>query len=31
MANNSTLGKAKVAKNDESYTQLADINKEMQA
>lgn len=31
MANNTTLGKAKNAKNDEFYTQLPDIEKEMQA
>lgn len=31
MANNSTLGKAKNAKNDEFYTQLPDIEQEMQA
>ncbi len=31
MANNRNLGTAKVAKNDEFYTQLPDIEKEMQA
>lgn len=31
MANNSNLGGAKAAKNDEFYTQLPDINSEMQA
>ena len=31
MANNSTLGNAKVAKKDEFYTRLADINIEIQA
>ena len=31
MAKNDNLGSAKKAKNDEFYTQLADINKEMQA
>jgi hypothetical protein len=31
MASNSTLGTAKVAKNDEFYTQLPDIEHEMQA
>lgn len=31
MANNSTLGNAKAAKNDEFYTQLPDIEQEMQA
>ena len=31
MASNSTLGTAKVAKNDEIYTQLPDIEHEMQA
>lgn len=31
MAKNSNLGNAKVAKNDEFYTQYADIEKEMQA
>ena len=31
MANNSTLGKAKIAKKDEFYTRLADINIEIQA
>lgn len=31
MASNSTLGTAKAAKNDEFYTQLPDIEHEMQA